>query len=168
VIWAAGIVANPVNGLPESVVTFGKRLKTNVFNQIEGYSNIFALGDMAYMTTEKFEKGHPQVAQVALQQAKNLAHNLMQMAKGKPELRPFTYRDLGSMATVGRNKAVVDLPFWRFQGAFAWFVWLFVHLFAIIGTKNRLFIFLNWVWSYFTYDQALRLIIKPRVKNRMN
>jgi NADH dehydrogenase len=165
VIWAAGIVGNPIVGLPETVFVRGKRLKVNALCQVVGFENIYAIGDIAYMTEGKFTEGHPQVAQVAIQMAKRLAANLKALSENK-QRRDFKYRDLGSMATVGRHKAVVDLPFWRFQGAFAWFVWLFIHLQALIGVKNRLFVFINWVWSYITYDQALRLIIRPRVKNR--
>ncbi len=166
-IWAAGIAANPAKGLPENVVTYGKRLKVNGLNQVEGFENIFAVGDICYTENEaKFPKGHPQVAQVAIQQGKNVAKNLISLTKNRA-VKNFVYRDLGSMATVGRHKAVVDLPFWRFQGAFAWFVWLFVHLFAIIGVKNKVFIFLNWLWSYITYDQALRLIIKPYSRKKV-
>lgn len=164
-IWAAGIVSNTLKGLPESCLTFGKRLKVNQFNQLEGFDNIFAVGDIAYTEHEtKYPKGHPQVAQVALQQGTNLAQNLKHLLRGGSQTtwKAFAYKDLGSMATIGRHRAVVDLPFWRFQGAFAWFVWLFVHLFALIGVKNKLFVFLNWVWNYLTYDQGLRLIIKPR------
>lgn len=165
VIWAAGIIGNVVNGLPPSVFGGGKRLKVDLENRVEGFSDIFAVGDIALMACEKYPNGHPQVAQVAIQQAENLAKNLKAMLNNN-SLRAFSYRDLGSMATVGRHKAVADLPFWHFHGAFAWFVWLFVHLAAIIGVKNKVFVFINWVWSYVTYDQALRLIIKPRVKNR--
>ncbi len=165
VIWAAGIIGNTLQGIPEKVLTYGKRLKVNAFNQLEGFDNIFAVGDIAYTEHEtKYPKGHPQVAQVALQQGSNLAQNLKRLLRGGSVANwtAFAYRDLGSMATIGRHRAVVDLPFWRFQGAFAWFVWLFVHLFALIGVKNKIFVFLNWVWNYLTYDQDLRLIIKPR------
>ncbi len=166
VIWAAGIIGNAVNGIPKESTVRGRRIKVNRFNEVEGLKDIYALGDIAYMEEpEKFKTGHPQVAQVSIQMAKNLAANLRKISKAQP-IQEFKYKDLGSMATVGRHKAVVDLPFWRFQGFFAWFVWLFVHLFAIIGMKNKIFIFINWVWSYITYDQALRLIIKPKVKNR--
>jgi NADH:ubiquinone reductase (H+-translocating) len=167
VIWAAGIVGSPIKGLSADVFVRGKRLKVNRLNQVTSFSNIYALGDIAYMEEEKFPAGHPQVAQVAIQMGKNLGNNLIALSKNK-QTNEFRYRDLGSMATVGRHKAVVDLPFWRFQGFFAWFIWLFIHLFAIIGLKNKLFIFINWVWSYITYDQALRLIIRPRIKNRTN
>lgn len=164
VIWAAGVTGNTIEGLPKTSMVRGNRLKVNAFNQVEGTENIFALGDIAWQTEEAWPNGHPQVAQVALQQAKCLAENLNRLQQGKI-LLPFRYRDLGSMATIGRNRAVVDLPFWRFQGAFAWFVWLFVHLFSILGLKNKLFIFLNWVWNYLTYDQSLRLVIKPWRRN---
>ncbi len=159
-IWAAGITGNPVPGLPLECITKGGRIKVNAYSQVEGVEQVFAVGDIAYQAEERYPNGHPQVAQVALQQGKLLADNLVRMRKSLPP-KPFSYRDLGSMATIGRHRAVVDLPFWRFQGAFAWFVWLFVHLFAIIGVKNKVFVFLNWVFNYFTYDQSLRLVIKP-------
>ncbi len=162
VIWAAGIRGNTLAGLPEGVVMKDGRIMCDNFNKINSLDNVFAIGDIAYMEESTY-KGHPQVAQVAIQQAKQLAVNFRNILTNDP-LEPFHYRDLGSMATIGRNHAVVDLPFIKFQGFFAWLVWLFVHLFAIIGLKNRLFIFLNWVWNYFTYDQSLRLIIKPRKK----
>ncbi|MBL7802742.1 MAG: NAD(P)/FAD-dependent oxidoreductase [Saprospiraceae bacterium] len=161
VIWAAGVTGNRIEGLPADAYTRGNRLKVNAFNQVEGTENVFALGDIALQTSEeKYPNGHPQVAQVALQQAKCLAANLQRWKKSLTPL-PFRYRDLGSMATIGRHRAVADLPFWRFQGAFAWFVWLFVHLFSLLGAKNKLFVFINWVANYFTYDQSLRLVIKP-------
>jgi NADH dehydrogenase len=163
VIWAAGVTGNPAAGLPKEVLAPGKRVKVNRFNQVEGFENIFAIGDIAFMAEEKYPKGHPQVAQVAIQQAENLAANLKNLASGK-QMQPFSYKDKGSMATIGRNRAVVDLPYWKFHGAFAWFVWLFVHLLQLIGFKNRFFVFVNWVWSYWTYDQSLRLIIRPKSK----
>jgi NADH:ubiquinone reductase (H+-translocating) len=162
VIWAAGIVGNTLPGLPAAAITRGNRLKVNAFNQVEGYDNFFAIGDIAHQThEEKFANSHPQVAQVAIQHAELLAKNLRNLTHSKGALQPFKYKDLGSMATIGRHRAVVELPFWKFQGALAWFAWLFVHLFALIGTKNKVFVFLNWVWNYFTYDQSLRLVIKP-------
>ena len=167
VIWAAGIIGNPIKGLPDEAFVRGKRLKINSFCQLESSDNIFAIGDIAYRADEKYTEGHPQVAQVAIQMAKKLAANFKAIAKGEKS-KPFQYHDLGSMATIGRNKAVVDLPFWHFQGIFAWFVWLFVHLSSLIGVKNKVFVFINWVWSYVTYDQALRLIIRPKIKKRMN
>jgi len=160
VIWAAGIIGNRVDGLPDSAWTRANRLRVDEYNLAEGFSNIFAVGDLAFQTEEAFPAGHPQVAQVAMQQGELLAKNLQSLRDNKP-LKAFRYKDLGSMATIGRHRAVVDLPFWHFQGAFAWFVWMFVHLFSILGTKNKVFVFFNWVWNYFTYDQSLRLVIKP-------
>lgn len=162
VIWAAGVKGNKIKGLNNEVIVKGNRLKVNRFNQVEGYNEIFAIGDIAYMTEENYPNGHPQVAQVAIQHAEQLYDNFVRELKGKKK-KEFSYTDKGSMATVGRHLAVVDLPFWRFQGAFAWFVWMFVHLFQLLGVKNKLFVFINWVWNYFTYDQALRLIIRPKV-----
>ncbi len=167
VIWAAGITGNLIEGLPTESYGRGNRLKVNAFSQVEGSQNIFAVGDIASMSAEeKWPSGHPQVAQVAIQQGNRLASNLLRWAKGKPP-ESFRYRDLGSMATIGRHRAVVDLPFWRFQGMFAWFTWLFVHLFAILGAKNKVFVFMNWVWNYLTYDQSLRLVIKPWRKGQL-
>lgn len=163
VIWAAGVTGAMIVGLPGSSIGPGNRLLVNEFSQVKGMENIYAIGDIALMTEGAYPQGHPQLAQVAMQQAHLLARNLQRGAEGQHML-PFHYRDLGSMATVGRNKAVVDLPNWKFQGAFAWYVWLFVHLYQLIGTKNKVFVFLNWVWNYVTYDQSLRLIIRPRMR----
>lgn len=161
VIWAAGITGNKLKGIPDESIVWGNRLKVNGLSQIEGLENIYAIGDIAYMETKAFPKGHPQVAQVAIQQGKHLARNFKNLAKNKP-LTPFEYNDLGAMATIGRHRAVVDLPWFKTQGFFAWFVWLFVHLFALIGMRNKVIVFINWVWNYFTYDQSLRLIIKVK------
>jgi NADH dehydrogenase len=161
VIWAAGIKANTLPGIPETAITHGGRLAVDRYNQVAAMEGIFAIGDLAYMEEPDFPKGHPQVAQTAIQQGKHLAKNLKRELKGQP-WEEFTYLDKGSMATVGRARAVVDLPKGLFFGGFlAWFVWLAVHLFAILGTKNKLFVFLNWVWNYASYDQSLRLIIRP-------
>ena len=165
VIWAAGITCNRLPGIPSESITWGGRLKVNAYNQVEGLNEIYAIGDLAYMEEENYPKGHPQVAQVAIQQAKNLAKNLKNKQQEKP-LYPFHYKDLGTMATIGRNRAVVDLPRFKFQGAFAWLIWMFVHLFSLLGTKNRVFVFLNWIWNYLTYDQSLRLMIKPHVPKK--
>jgi len=161
VIWAAGICANTIEGLPEDTITYGRRLKVNQFSQVQGFEDIFAIGDVAYMETKAFPKGHPQVAQSAIQQGKNLAKNIVRLIGDSPMI-PFRYNDLGSMATIGRNRAVVDLPKFKFQGFFAWIVWLIVHLFSLIGTKNKIFVLLNWLINYFSYDQSLRLIIRPK------
>lgn len=164
VIWAAGIKGASIQGLPAESAGPGNRLNVDAFHRVAGLEEVFAIGDIAYMTEEAYPQGHPQLAQAAMQQAHNLANNLKRSLKGETPL-PFSYRDLGSMATIGRHRAVVDLPHWKFQGAFAWLVWLFVHLFQILGVKNKVFIFLNWVWGYLTYDQSLRLIIRPKAKN---
>ena len=159
-IWAAGITGTYPDGIKKEQTGRGNRLLVDRHNRLSDAEDIFVLGDLAYMQTDKYPNGHPQVAQVAIQQARNLARNLKRMKKGK-NLRPFEYADRGSMATVGRNLAVVDLPFVRFGGRFAWLTWMFVHLMSIVGVKNRLLIFINWFWNYVTYDQSLRLIIKP-------
>jgi len=163
-IWAAGVKGQMPDGIKKENVVRGNRIKVDAYNQVEGYENIFAIGDIACMETEDYPHGHPQVAQVALQQASCLAENLKKI-QGKKELVPFNYRDKGSMATVGRNRAVVDLRHLRFAGFPAWLVWMFVHLMSIVGVKNRLVIFINWLWNYMTYDQSLRLIIRPSVKS---
>ena len=162
VIWAAGITGKAPAGLGQECMGSGGRVLVDRYSKVKGYEDIFAIGDIALMTEEAYPNGHPQLAQAAMQQGKNLAENLIRMESGKA-LKPFTYRDLGSMATIGRNRAVVDLPNIKFQGAFAWFVWLFVHLFSLLGVKNKVFVFLNWLWGYFTYDQSLRLIIRPKL-----
>jgi NADH:ubiquinone reductase (H+-translocating) len=162
-IWAAGIKANYIDGMDCGLVARGNRTMVDSFNRAEGTDNIFAIGDAAYMTEKNYPNGHPQVAQVAIQQARTLSRNLQNLQKGKP-LKPFRYIDFGTLATVGRNRAVVDLAVVRFQGLLAWFFWMFIHLMAIVGVKNRLLIFINWAYYYFTYDQSLRLIIKPKMK----
>ncbi len=160
-IWAAGVTGDAVNGLKDdSLVDRINRYKVNEFNQVEGYNNIFALGDIAYMETEAYPKGHPQVAQPAIQQGKLLGKNLIRLINNKP-LKPFVYHDKGSMATVGRNKAVVDLKHYKFAGFFAWFVWMFVHLMSLVGFRNRVITFFNWTYNYINFDKAARLIIRP-------
>ncbi|KJF45460.1 NAD(P)/FAD-dependent oxidoreductase [Draconibacterium sediminis] len=163
-IWAAGVKGQMPSGIKKENVVRGNRIKVDAYNRIDGCENIFAIGDIAYMETKAYPQGHPQVAQVALQQANCLAENLKKMQR-KKDLVPFKYRDKGSMATVGRNRAVVDLPHLRFAGFPAWLVWMFVHLMSIVGVKNRLVIFINWLWNYMTYDQSLRLIIRPSAKS---
>ena len=132
----------------------------NAFNQIKGYENIFAIGDIALMQTKDYPKGHPMVAQPAIQQGKHLAGNIMNIVNGKT-LEPFKYKDKGTMATVGRNRAVVDLDKGSFGGFMAWFIWMFVHLWFLIGFRNRLVTFFNWLYNYWNYDKAARLIIRP-------
>ncbi len=162
-VWAAGVKANFLDGLvPPEGLARGGRLKVDRFNRVEGFQNVYAIGDVAAMVEgERFPAGHPQLAQPALQQGKLLAKNLGRQLRGQP-MKEFVYSDLGSMATVGRNLAVVDLPFLKFSGFFAWVVWMFVHLFSIVGVRNRLVIFINWIWNYATYDQSLRLIIRAK------
>lgn len=161
VIWAAGIKGNVPPGIDPSMVVRGNRIKVDRFNKVQGFNNIYALGDLAYMETDKYPKGHPQVASVAIQQGKLLAQNLRKELEKVP-LKEFEYYDKGSMATVGRNLAVVDIPRPKlhFGGVFAWIIWMSLHLVLILGVKNRLFVFLNWIYNYFTYDQSLRLIFR--------
>jgi NADH dehydrogenase len=161
VIWAAGVTGDTIDGLNhEAIVQRGTRFKVDHYNRINGYENIFAIGDVASMTSEKYEHGHPMMAQPAIQQGKLLAKNILAQLKGK-EMKPFKYNDKGSMATIGRNKAVVDLPNFKFQGIFAWFVWMFVHLFSLIGFRNKAVVFMNWVYNYIRFDRETRLIIRP-------
>ena len=166
-LWAAGISSAKIDGLPENVYTRGGRIHVDRYNHVEGLEGIFAFGDLAYMEEEQYPSGHPQVAQVALQQATNFVKNLQRFEEEKDPIK-FQYKDLGSMATIGRNLAVADLPLMKFRGFIAWVIWLFVHLMAILGVKNKLFIFLNWAWNYVTFDQTLRLLLKPvpKVKDR--
>ena len=161
IIWTAGIAGNKISGLKPECFSKAGRILVNRINKVEGYSNIFALGDIALMTEDKYPKGHPQVAQVAIQQAKLLAENFVRIIK-ENHVKDFRYRDLGTMATVGRHLAVVELPYARFHGIYAWFVWMFIHLMSIIGVRNKLIIFINWAWKYFTYDQSTRLILRPK------
>jgi len=158
-IWAAGVTANTLQGLPATSITRGNRLITNRYCEVEGVPGVYAIGDIAYMTTPKYPNGHPQLANVAISQASLLAHNFKRELKGKPRLE-FEYHNKGTMATVGKRKAVVDLPGFSFQGLFAWLTWMFVHLMLILNVKNRLFIFLNWMMSYFANDSTLRLMLK--------
>lgn len=166
VIWAAGIKGNVPAGIDPSLVVRGNRIKVNRRCQVEGYDNVYAIGDVAYMEEPAYPKGHPQVAPVAMQQADMLHHNLtrINMKSGKQHFVDFEYHDKGSMATVGRNLAVVDIPKpnWHLGGLLAWMIWMALHLMLILGVKNRFFVFLNWVYSYFTRDQNLRLILRNR------
>jgi NADH:ubiquinone reductase (H+-translocating) len=169
VIWTAGVQGALVNGLSaESLIARADRIKVNVFNQVVGYDNIFAIGDIACMVSEDFPQGHPMMAQPAIQHGRQLAVNIINLVAKKP-LNPFVYKDKGSMATIGRNKAVVDLPHYKFSGVFAWFVWMFVHLLSLIGFKNKAVVFLNWVYNYVRFDREARLIIRPyKKKHQVN
>jgi NADH:ubiquinone reductase (H+-translocating) len=161
-IWAAGIQANFIQGLPEAAKTRGNRISVDRFNVVLGSENIYAIGDVACIVgDEQYPNGHPQLAQAAIQQGKNVAKNFKNKLTGK-ERTPFQYKNLGSMATIGRNKAVVELPSYKFSGFFAWLVWMLVHLRSILGIRNKWIVFMNWVWNYFTYNLSLRLIIKRK------
>jgi len=160
-IWAAGVTGDLVAGLKaEALMERANRYKVNAYNQVEGYSDIFALGDIAMMASEVYPNGHPQVAQPAIQQGQLLGKNIMKLVQGKP-LKKFKYIDKGSMATVGRNKAVVDLKHYKFGGFFAWLIWMFVHLMALVGFRNRVVVFVNWCYNYINFDKSARLIIRP-------
>jgi NADH dehydrogenase len=159
-IWAAGVTGKVPPGIGADKLVRGNRIKVDAYHRVEGLQNVFAIGDIAYMETADFPKGHPQLANVAIAQAKNLVGNFKNALERKPA-KPFSYKNPGTMATIGKRKAVVDLPFISFQGRFAWFVWMFLHLMLIVSVKNRLIIFINWAISYFTNDTTLRLILLP-------
>jgi len=167
VIWSAGVKGVVLDGLKPECIVRGNRLKVDRINKVECYANIYAIGDVAAMITNETPNGHPGVAPAAIQQGKLLAENLLKIIQGKPTVN-FKYFDKGSMATVGRNRAVVDIGKIHFQGVFAWFTWMFVHLMTLVGFRNKLIVFVNWVWSYFSYDRGTRLIIRPFVKQSVN
>lgn len=162
VLWAAGIKGNIPSGIDKSLIASGNRIKVDRFNRVAGYTNLYAIGDLASMETPAYPNGHPQVANVAIQQAKVLFKNLEQIKKGRSDLEQYEYKDKGALATVGRNLAVVDIPKPKlhFGGWFAWIVWMTLHLMLILGVKNRFFVFINWLYNYITYDQSLRLIFR--------
>ena len=161
VIWTAGVQGAVIAGLEaKSLVEKVERIRVNEFNQVVGYDDIFAVGDIASMESALYLQGHPMMAQPAMQQGTLLGENLVRLIQNKT-MKPFEYKDKGSMATIGRNKAVVDLPNYHFHGVFAWFVWMFVHLFSLIGFKNKAVVFLNWVYNYIRFDREGRLIIRP-------
>ena len=172
VIWAAGIKGNVPEGIHQDLIAKGNRIKVNRHCQVKGYENIYAIGDVAYMEEPNWPNGHPQVAPVAMQHADMLVNNLRRVGFNSPSgdrsksnvtyLEEFVYHDKGSMATVGRNLAVVDMPKPKlhFGGFLAWMIWMGLHLMLILGVKNRFFVFSNWLYNYVTYDQNLRLIFK--------
>ena len=160
-IWASGVIGREVPGLPPEVVGRGRRLQVDEYNKVNSTSNIFALGDISLQTSDKnFPNGHPQLAQVAIQQGANLATNFKRMIRNEP-LKPFNYVDKGSMAIIAKYKAVADLPKLFFKGFFAWLVWLFIHIIPIAGFRNKVNLAFNWLWSFMTNDPTLRLIIRP-------
>ena len=168
-LWVSGIRANAMPGISEDHLGRGFRFKVDQFNRIPGLNDVFAIGDQCLQTTDPaYPNGHPQVAQVAIQQAKNLAKNIKRINEGHADdnsLTPFKYNNLGSMATIGRNKAVVEIGKFRSQGFFAWILWLVVHLRSILGVKNKMMVLLNWLWKYVSYNDSIRMITyatKPR------
>lgn len=164
VIWVSGIKANAIEGIPYESVGRGNRIITDIYNKVKSMENVFAIGDQSFVEGDgEYPNGHPQLAQVAIQQAGNLATNIIRMEEGK-ELKKFRYRNLGTMATIGRKKAVVEIGKLKFGGFAAWLLWLLVHLRSILGVKNKTAVFLNWMWNYFNYKQSLRLILKPENK----
>lgn len=167
-IWAAGIRGNVPEGIDKSLVVRGNRIRVDRHCRIEGFDNMYVIGDLAYMETPKYPKGHPQLASVALAQADLLAKNLLLKERKSNKIYEFEYFDKGSMATVGRNLAVVDIPKPKLHlgGFFAWIIWMSLHLFLILGVKNKLMIFINWIYNYLTYDQNLRLIFKAFYRPR--
>ncbi|GAA4340330.1 NAD(P)/FAD-dependent oxidoreductase [Mucilaginibacter gynuensis] len=164
VIWSAGVMGQVPEGLGKDAVIRGNRIKTNAICQVDGHTDVFAIGDVAASITEGTPNGHPGVAQVAMQQGKSVAKNILNILEGKPTV-PFSYFDKGSMATIGRNKAVVDISKTiKFQGFFAWLTWMFIHLISLMGGRNRWVVFINWVASYVSYNGGNRIIIRKFVK----
>lgn len=164
-LWAAGVRGIPVKGIPQDIILPNGRILVNEFNQVKGFTNVYAIGDIAQMTNDpKFPKGYPMVAQVAIQQGVNLAANLKLQMKNKP-MKGFTYKDLGSMATIGRNRAVAEFAGMKLSGYFAWIVWMIVHLMSLMGFRNKLVVFINWFYRYFTFERGTRIIIKRGAAN---
>lgn len=160
VIWTAGVEGAKIDGFSKDIFDKGNRIKVNEFNQVQGFQHIFAIGDIANFSSPNFENGLPMMAQPAIQQGLHLSKNIKNILN-KKALIPFEYNDKGSMATIGRNKAVVDLPNYHFGGFFAWVVWIFVHLFGLIGFKNKAEVLINWIYNYVRFDRESRLIIRP-------
>ena len=166
-IWTSGVIAREVKGLKEETITRGRRIIVDEINRVAGYNNIFAIGDQCFQTTDKsYPNGHPQLAQVAIQQGRQLGDNLKSLAEGRP-VKSFRYTNKGSGAIISKYNAVIDLPKKSFAGFFAWLGWLFIHIVPLVGLRNKLKLAFNWFWSFLTNDPTLRLIIKP-VKERKN
>lgn len=162
-IWAAGVTGAIIPGLDNSCL-IGGRLKTDHFNRVDGYRDIFALGDLACVVSQNTPRGHPMLAPVAIQQARLMARNLRSILSGSDQLRAFSYNDLGVLATVGRHHAVAELFFGKFQGFPAWVMWAALHLMTLVGFRNKLVAMVNWTWSYFRYDSGLRIIFRPKTR----
>ena len=161
-IWTSGVIGKEIQGLPPEVLVPGRRIQVDEFNKVKGSANIFALGDISYQTTDKnYPEGHPQLAQVAIQQGKLLASNLKKMLSDET-LKPFVYNDKGSMAIISKYEAVADLPKFSFTGFFAWVVWLFIHIIPLVGFRNKLKLAFSWLTAFMTNDPTLRLIIRPK------
>ena len=165
VIWTAGVKGAPIGGLHREAIVGGNRIAVNEYNQVAGSTNIFAIGDVAAHITSEDPRGLPMLAPVAQQQGRHLARNLKRAVRGKA-MEPFDYHDKGVMATIGRRKAVVDLKVWKFQGTFAWLVWMFVHIMSLVGFRNKIVAFFDWMVNYLTYDRPLGLIIRPYTKKK--
>jgi NADH dehydrogenase len=163
VIWSAGVMGNMPEGLNKDIVVRGNRIKVDDICRVAGFENIFAIGDVAAMITDNTPKGHPGVAQVAIQMGKTTGKNILHLIKGE-KTQAFKYFDKGSLATIGRNKAVADLGKIKFQGFFAWLVWMFVHLISLLGFRNKMIVFISWVGSYVSYNGGSRLIIRRFTK----
>lgn len=156
-IWTAGVKGEPMPGLPAEFLGNGGRIMVDEYNRVKGTRNVFAIGDIALMVSEEYPKGHPQVAQPAIQQARNLARNL-----NAGEMKtPFKYKDKGTMATIGRNKAIAQIGKMTFAGRFAWWLWMLIHLISILGVRTKVTVLLNWIWNYCTYSTSLRLLMRP-------
>lgn len=164
VIWTAGVKAAPIGGLPAIAIVGGNRIAVSEYNQVLHTDAIFAIGDVAAHVSKENPHGLPMLAPVAQQQGKLLAKNLLRLTQNKP-METFSYKDNGVMATIGRKKAVVDLPKWKFQGAFAWLVWMFIHIMSLVGFRNKAVAFVGWMANYFTYDRPLGLILRPYYRN---
>lgn len=163
VIWSAGVKGKTIEGIPETALARGNRYKVDAYSRIEGLDNVFAIGDVSYMTSDAaYPNGHPMVATVAQQQGVLLAKNIVNMIKGRP-LREYRYFNLGSMATIGRHKAVFEIFGIKMQGYIAWLGWMFLHLMLLVGFRNRVVVLLNWIWNYFSYSRAIRIITRPFV-----
>lgn len=167
VIWSAGVMGDLPSGIPEDKILSGNRIRVNQFAEVNGVEDVYAIGDIAAMVSKKYPFGYPMLASVAVQQGPWLAENLLRRLNKKP-LKPFVYNDKGSMATIGRNRAVVDLPFMHIKGWIAWYIWMFVHLMLLVSFRNRLIVFVNWAWNYISYERAIRLIIRPYTKKYPN
>ena len=166
VIWSAGVKGKTIPGIPADLVVRGNRYKVDEFNKIETLNNVFAIGDIAYMTTdEAFPNGHPMVGTVAQQQGKLLGNNLLKIITNQ-QPKPYKYFNLGSMATIGRHKAVFEIFGIKMQGYIAWLGWMFIHLMLLVGFRNRLVVFLNWMWNYVSYQRAIRIITRPFVNTK--